>query len=290
MKIVQGDELEWKRGLQHRGGTFHYRNLLEGAPGDIDNFQLSLGRSDKDFLSPRHRHNFEQFRFQLEGQLKFGRDGQMKPGMIGYFPEGAHYGPQTQDDDALTIVLQFGGASGNGYLSRNEVLQGMKDLEAFGRFEDGVFRRNADAEGKRNLDGYQAIWEHVHGRRMDYPEPRYPAPIMMDEASFSWVATTQPGVWEKSVGAFTERRAQAGRLRIEAAATATLPERSIHVCLSGVGMVGSQPVRPLTVIHLPAGETATLTASEECVFLRMVLPDLNGLRLDKPESQPIAAE
>lgn len=290
MKIVQGDELEWKRGLQHRGGTFHYRNLLEGAPGDIDNFQLSLGRSDKDFLSPRHRHNFEQFRFQLEGQLKFGRDGEMKPGMIGYFPEGAHYGPQTQDADALTIVLQFGGASGNGYLSRNEVLQGMKDLEAYGRFEDGVFRRNADAEGKRNLDGYQAIWEHVRGRRMDYPEPRYPAPIMMNEANFAWAPTGEPGVWEKSVGAFTERRAQAGRLRIEAGATATLPARSIHVCLSGAGSVGAAPVRQLTVIHVAAGETATLTASEESIFLRMILPDLTGLKHEAPESSAIAAE
>ena len=67
MKIVQGDELEWVRGLEYRGGTFHYRNLMEGTPGIIDNFQLSMGRNDKDFVSPRHRHNFEQFRFQLRG-------------------------------------------------------------------------------------------------------------------------------------------------------------------------------------------------------------------------------
>ena len=32
MKIVQGDELEWVRGLEYRGGTFHYRNLMEGTP------------------------------------------------------------------------------------------------------------------------------------------------------------------------------------------------------------------------------------------------------------------
>ena len=57
MKIVQGDELEWVRGLEHRGGTFHFRNLMEGTPGTIDNFQLSMGRIDKDFVSPRHRHN-----------------------------------------------------------------------------------------------------------------------------------------------------------------------------------------------------------------------------------------
>jgi len=46
MKIVQGDELEWVRGLEYRGGTFHYRNLMEGTAGTIDNFQLSMGRND----------------------------------------------------------------------------------------------------------------------------------------------------------------------------------------------------------------------------------------------------
>ena len=74
MKIVQGDEIEWVRGLEYRGGTFHFRNLMEGTAGTIDNFQLSMGRNDKDFVSPRHRHNFEQFRFQLEGDLNFARD------------------------------------------------------------------------------------------------------------------------------------------------------------------------------------------------------------------------
>ncbi len=38
MKITQGDELEWVRGLEYRGGTFHYRKLMEGAAGSIDNF------------------------------------------------------------------------------------------------------------------------------------------------------------------------------------------------------------------------------------------------------------
>ena len=37
-KIVQYDDAEWKRGLQHRGGTFHYRHLLNGTPGTLGNF------------------------------------------------------------------------------------------------------------------------------------------------------------------------------------------------------------------------------------------------------------
>src|SRR5262245_33033577 len=232
MKIVQGDELDWVRGLEHRGGTFHYRNLMEGTPGTIDNFQLSMGRNDKDFVSPRHRHNFDQFRFQLEGDLNFARDGKMTPGMVGYFPEGASYGPQTSEATAMTIVLQFGGAGGSGYLSRKEVKQGMDELRQSGTFEAGVYRRNPGVPGKRNVDGYQAIWEHMNRRPLAYPKPRYPAPIMMDAADFCWVPSGQPGVSEKRLGAFTERRAEAGFFRLEAGARLPAAGRGIYVVTS----------------------------------------------------------
>ena len=45
MKIVHGDQVEWKRGLQHRGGTFHYRHLLNGKARTLDNFVLNIGRT-----------------------------------------------------------------------------------------------------------------------------------------------------------------------------------------------------------------------------------------------------
>ena len=80
MKIVQADEVEWKRGLQHRGGTFHYRHLLNGTSGTLGNFQFDIGQLEGDFASPRHRHNFDQFRFQIEGTMNFARNGKMAAG------------------------------------------------------------------------------------------------------------------------------------------------------------------------------------------------------------------
>ena len=71
----------------------------------------------------------------------------------------------------------------------------MRELREEGEFKDGVFRRRADVEGRRNVDGYQAIWEHVNGRPMDYPKPRYPQPIFMDPENYEWVpAAGVPGV------------------------------------------------------------------------------------------------
>ncbi len=292
MKIVQGDELEWVRGLEYRGGTFHYRNLMEGTAGTIDNFQLSMGRNDKDFVSPRHRHNFEQFRFQLEGDLNFARDGKMTPGMLGYFPEGASYGPQTSEDTAMTIVLQFGGPSGSGYLSRKEVNAGMAELRKSGTFEGGVYRRNPDAPGKRNMDGFQAIWEHVNGRPLQFPKPRYAQPIMMDHAHYDWVASQEhPGVYEKLLGVFTERRAEAAMVKLPPGATLTGTGRAVYFAWSGAGRVDNEPLRAFTTVFLDRGEKASFAADKETEILRFGLPDLRGMSMPQPSLQPaVAAE
>src|SRR5262249_61510632 len=128
-------------------------------------------------------------------------------------PEAVHYGTQSQDHNIAckTLVLQFGGASGSGYLSQAEVQAGMQALRQEGEFKDGVFRRRADVEGKRNLDGYQAIWEHVNARPMVYPKPRYPQPIFMDPANYEWVPVEPaPGVTDKLFGGFIDRRGEAG--------------------------------------------------------------------------------
>jgi hypothetical protein len=280
MKITQGDEVPVVRGLQHRGGTIHFRTLMEGEPGTLGNFQLTIGLNGGDFFSPRHRHNFEQVRYQLAGTLDFGRDGKMTPGMIGYFPEGVFYGPQTQtadqDPPPMTAVLQFGGASGSGYLSREEVEAGMIALKQLGDFTDGVFRRRPDVPGKRNMDGFQAIWEHVNGHAMVYPKPRYSGPILMDPENYQWVAMKDaPGVSVKPIGTFTERRSEIALVRIEKGASHDLSGRAVCLVHKGTGYLGREPLRPLTTIYLDDGEEASLRAAEALEILRLGLPELD---------------
>ncbi len=290
MKIVHGDEVEWKRGLQHRRGTFHYRHLLNGMPGALGNFQFDIGQLEGDFSSPRHRHNFDQFRFQLEGTMNFDRNGKMAAGMLGYFPEGVFYGPQSSEGRSVTAVLQFGGASGSGYLSRGQVQAGTAELKKFGTFEAGVFRRNDDVEGRRNTDAYQAIWEHVHGRRMDYPKPRYRDPIMVDAENYQWLAVAGvPGVKEKPLGTFTERQCAAMLVKLARGATYRAGERSLYLVLSGSGVAHEASYRRYTAFHLEEGEAADMVAREETEILRLVLPDLAGLQAHQP-AQVEAAE
>lgn len=278
MKIVHADEVEWKRGLQHRGGTFHSRDLLTGTPGTPGNFQFNIGQLEGDFSSPRHRHNFDQFRIQLEGTMNFDRNGKMAADSIGYFPEGAAYGPQSSEGRSVTAVLQFGGASGSGYLSREETDAATEELRKIGTFKDGIFHRNEDSEGRRNVDGYQAIWEHVNGRRMEYPKPRYRDPIMLDPANYDWLAVAgAPGVTEKLLGTFTERQCGVALLKIHRGATYRAGERSVYLVLSGSGIVGDQMYRQYTAIHLDAAEKIDVTAREETQIVRLVLPDFSGI-------------
>jgi len=290
MQIVHADQVEWKRGLQHRGGTFHYRHLLNGMPGTPGNFQFNVGQLEGDFASPRHRHNFDQFRFQIEGTMNFDRNGKMKAGTFGYFPEGAAYGPQSSEGRSVTAVLQFGSASGSGYLSREQVFAGQEELKKFGTFEGGIFRRNDDVEGRRNTDGYQAIWEHVHGQRMEYPKPRYREPIMVDPENYAWLAVAGvAGVTQKPLGMFTERQCGACLVRIAPGATYRAEPRSVYLVVTGSGLMHDQPYRPLSALHLDEGEHADIVAREDTELLRLALPDLAGVELPRHE-QVQAAE
>ncbi len=165
----------------------------------------------------------------------------------------------------------------------------MDELKSEGEFKDGVFRRRADVEGKRNLDGYQAIWEHVNDRPMVYPKPRYPQPIFMDPATYDWVPVEgAPGVAEKLLGVFTERRSEVGQVRIEAGASYTARGKGIFLVVRGAGTVGGEPMRDLTTVHLDAGETVTFAAREPTELLHFGLPDLTGVRM--PEHDRVPAE
>jgi hypothetical protein len=168
-----------------REGVFRSRRILNGAPGTPGNFALQLGVTPS-YYSPRHRHNFDQVRFQLEGDFDFASDGVMKEGCLGYFPEGTHYGPQSSNSENSTLVLQFGGASGSGYIAANEYEKAAAELARHGSFARGVYTRLKPDGGKINKDAYEAVWEEVNGRPLVYPPERYLRPVFMDPASFDW--------------------------------------------------------------------------------------------------------
>jgi hypothetical protein len=287
MKIVQGDKVEEVvRQIQHRQGLFQHRRLMTGEPGTLGNFVLELVRTTDDFFSPRHKHNFDQFRYQVEGEFDFDRNGKMAPGVIGYFPEGTPYGPQTSSVSSLTLVLQFGGASRSGYMTHEDMEASTVELKKFGQFEKGVYRRNDGVEGKRNVDGYQAVWENFNKRSMKYPEPRYNDPIMMNPEYFDWVAVDgSPGVYDKLMGVFTERRCSAQFLKLDAQGQYRAHGRALYFVLSGEGRIATEYYRRFTTMYCQEGEDPVFTAARETEILMLGLP-----RVDAMAAHAVAAQ
>lgn len=272
MKIVHSGDMPFVERHNPRGGLFHAKRLIEGEAGDRGNFLFIIGKTFGDFFSPRHRHNFDQVRVQLEGTAAFGRDGDMQPGAVGYFPEGTPYGPQTCTGESVVLVLQFGGASGNGYMSEDELQGSVAALKQHGDFNDGVYRRHG-GKGRKNQDAYEAAWENWSGRKLVYPSQRYQNPILMDAGVFEWVRDPQSmGVEVKHLGEFTERRTTLALLRLAAGAQAVLPSHSLFFVMSGRGRLGRESLKPQTAVHLGVQEAVVATADEPIELLRIGLP------------------
>ena len=231
---------------QHaRAGLFKSQSLLNGIEGSPDNFFLQMSQTFSDFESPRHRHNFDQIRIQLKGIADFARDGVMHPGSIAYFPEGVFYGPQSIDGESSTLVLQFGGASGDGYISEARFQSGVEALKSKGTFEKGVYSKVNELGKKINQDAYEAVWEFIHQTELNYTQSEYSAPVFMNAELFEVQLDTRvdhpPGVLRKSLGVFSKRKLEIRILMVQSDASANLRENSFGFVLSGEGEFNGEP-------------------------------------------------
>ena len=208
-----------------RTGTLETKVLAIGKEGALDCYRIGLetAREEGGWQTPRHRHNADQIRFQLEGNWTYGKDQVLKPGMVAYFPESVHYGPQDRMQGSKTLLCQFGGASRNGFMTPRERRKGYDDLIAKGAFEKGTFTW-FDETGKRHRKAaYEAVWEHMFGRKIVYDPPRYEQVMIMFPQHFRYLKDpAQPGVANKWIGCFTENNVRIGFIRVDAGASLTI--------------------------------------------------------------------
>jgi hypothetical protein len=289
MKIVQGDQLAFEETRSIREGRIDKKYLFKGEEGSPANFVCGLYYQVNDFYAPRHRHNFDQWRYQLEGETHFGQSGTLKPGMLGYFPEGSYYGPNAADENTSKdlngiVLVQFSGPSGGGYLSQPETYRAYEEMKSFGRFEKGIFYRNEGVPGKRATDAFKATWEHSNQRPLVYPKPQYNAMIMMDTNNYRWMPLDgAPGVEEKALGTFSDCRTRAAKYKLDPGATFTATGRGIFLALSGNGTVEGEPCRRFTGLYLDAGESGTFRADEPMEIMLFGLPDPARMRTQLPD-------
>lgn len=272
MQIVPLESVPETLFIQPRQGQILTRNLLNGEDGSSSNFVLYTNRTDKDFFSPRHTHNFDQVRFQIEGYTDF-KTGRLTAGKVGYFPEGTAYGPQTSGDDSVMLLLQFGGASGDGYMPHDKLKQAVEELSRSGEFHSGVYTYLDENGRKFNKDGYQAAWEYLNGRKLTYAKPRFDHPVFMDPDSFEWLPVPGiSGVYRKKLGEFNQGRTSVSFVRLDAQTSYAIPGGKIVFVVAGAGEVGTHVWKKHACIHLVPGETGEFQTHEPAELLVIGLP------------------
>jgi hypothetical protein len=276
VKIVLFDENNWK--MDHPTGQIAFHHLLKGVDGTPENFMYILGRQDRDFYMPRHRHNFDQIRLPLRGTMNHGGGIVVGEGEVAYIPEGLPYGPQDDplepyaSGERLQLVLQFGGASGIGFMSIAQRRKAWKELEQTGKFVGPYYHRNDGTSAW----GLNAIWEHAFGDRIKYPRPRYKSIIIADPKVCNWLPVPgASGVDRKFLGTFSERGVTVEMIRVARGSEWRSQDGNalrLAFVLSGNGAIGDAQITRLSAIEATAGETLSLSAATEMELFLVSLP------------------
>jgi ChrR Cupin-like domain len=281
--ILHPDEMPWE--VISRGRTNSIRRKLlpldSGAPGVT--VELSYMIVPDGYGVPRHRHNCDQIRYILGGTQNIGPNHDMLPGECGFFPEGAHYGPQAQKGDCLCLLLQFQGASGDRLLTSDELNATYAKMIAEGAvFENGIYRGRKPDGTPENKDSYAAIYEAHEGRKLAFARPRYREPVMMFPDRFRWTKDRhRPGIETKSLGTFTEQRTSVSLVRILPNAMLNPQpdaDAEIRFVIDGTVDIGGRHCRNGTYLFIPTGATAPAMQSPSgATFFSIMLPMLREL-------------
>ncbi|KAJ5081266.1 hypothetical protein N7456_013504 [Penicillium angulare] len=271
--------------LKHRGSGLYFKNLFLGDQEDpANNYYFMLARQ-KSFYSPVHRHNFDQFRYSTLGDISILPDVNVRQGELCYHPEGVHYGPQDDGDQLKEVlVLQFGGASGQGFISHEKLAESQKRLAGQGRFEGGKFFRTVKGDEESSngveeaIDAYQALWEDQMRRPLVYPEGRYDRVIKMQPDAYTWSKVKGcNGVWKKTLGVFSERETRAEIFKIENSTWDITMEDATQLfyVLKGEGLTGGEKIVAEWAGRIQAGKAANISTTTELQMLRFVMPILS---------------
>jgi hypothetical protein len=259
-----------------REGVLTQKHLLIGEDGSPNNYDLNTGLAGSGgWRTPRHRHDFDQIRYVIKGDYPY-MDGRVLPeGWVAYFPESVYYGPQDRPEGLQTMVLQLGGASGNGYLSVAGRDAANEALKAKGEFKGGKFIHVGDDGVQHEQDASEACFEFATGRKLAFAEPRYNDVIVMNPDAYAWIPEGADGVSIKWIGAFTERNAQIGFIKLDADAVyeaGMLPQTAILYQTKGRVAVQDQEYGPGSAFEFLANEgPVPMKALEPAEFLCMTL-------------------
>lgn len=275
MRVSKAAETDVEAVGSMREGKLDQKHLLFGEDGSPNNYDLNMGHTGGGgWRTPRHRHNFDQVRYVIEGRLPYSETDFLEQGWVGYFPESVHYGPQERAEGLRTLVLQAGGASGAGYLSVAQREATNAELAKTGQFKKGMYHYVDENGDEQSVDGSLAIFEHATGGKLEFATPRYTDVIAMNPEAYDWLPQ-DAGVSEKWLATFTERDFRIGLLKLDAGATyqaGLFPSIEILFQIDGLVVADGQKYGAETGYEFLANEgPIPVEAVEPTQFLRFVL-------------------
>jgi hypothetical protein len=281
LEEAKGREVKSTRGRGVNGAGSADLNVVQfpidtGVP-EI-NLRFGYDQVPDGFYTPRHRHNFDQFRFVVYGEMNLAHGVDLHEGECAYFPEGTYYGPLTQKGAAGLIVMQFPGPNGAYRILDSEKKVAMEALRtAGGFFENGVYRLQAPDGTMRNKDSYEAVWEQHVGKPIEYSEPRYDTPIVMRPKGFRWMPDPRrPGVEVKHLGSFNEYGTNCALWRVAPGtviAPETLAAPQVRCVISGSTVYEGRVLDNKACYYIPEGlPTSPIESPEGAELLVITVP------------------
>jgi hypothetical protein len=269
MEIIATAAMPWEpTPVNTRGGRVSRKILREGELLPGLGFYARLVKyhpGDSVFTAPRHKHNYDQIRYTISGTQDFGQGQVSQAGWPSYFPSGAPYGPE-RIEDAEVIVIQWGPT----WIDAKTSDATVAELKKAGEFKNGIYTVVGEDGVHRNTDSIQAIWEKVWGRKLEWPRPKYPQPILMDPGAFDWI-DADGEISVKPLGTFTEQDLNIKVLRWNTKADLEFPpdRTSLLFSLSGEIVAESKAYPAQTAILSGYGQSETVTGldgAEAVVF------------------------
>jgi hypothetical protein len=269
MEIIATAAMPWEpTPINTRGGKVSRKRLREGEFLPGLGFYARLVKYHEGegvFTAPRHKHNYDQIRYTITGKQDFGGGQVSQAGWPSYFPSGAPYGPE-RIEGADVIVIQWGDT----WVDQQKNDAAVAELEKVGRFKAGIYQYVDEKGVHHNTDSIQAIWEKVWGRKLEWPQPRYPQPILMDPEAFDWVEDSDE-IAVKPLGSFTERDVNIKVFHWYGRADLKFDDARTYLLFSTDGKIvaDGDTYPPLTAVWSGYGETDTVTGldgAEAVVF------------------------
>jgi mannose-6-phosphate isomerase-like protein (cupin superfamily) len=246
--------------------------------------KLAYVRSSReDRYSPIHRHNFDQVRYVVSGEIEYG-PLKCRPGDCVYFPEGVFYGPtRVLSEKAENYTVQSQGPSRAYLLSRAEAKKAAAEISQEAQLDRdrGVVRWS---NGKTQ-DSYEAMWEKVTGDKIVYPSARYNGPCLIRSEEFSWNDWNRgEGTSIKHLALFNECGPAIKILRIETGGKLFAGRTNCHriaLVLSGsIAENGTRLSEGAALYSPPHAEYPEIACAAEATLLFVYLQDLNGPTVD----------